>query len=137
MRIRVASSEACSGCHLCEIVCSLYHLGEVNPKRAAIHIVKEDLGTSINTPRVCLQCKDKTCLKGEEVDERAEVGTFIWPVERAQKCPYGALHIHDGHAYHCDLCGGDPRCVQVCTTGAIVTAGKEDGYGKIRERESS
>jgi ferredoxin len=28
----------------------------------------------------------------------------------------------DETAYHCDLCGGDPQCVKVCTPKAISLA---------------
>ena len=41
-------------------------------------------------------------------------------------CPIGAIEIFDDLVYVCDLCGGRPQCVEVCTEGAI-TYGAESG----------
>jgi Fe-S-cluster-containing hydrogenase component 2 len=118
MRIKV-NSEKCTGCHLCEHVCSLFHLGVVNPEKSAIRIQKDDLNTSMNTPLVCRQCKDMKCLEGEDVMEKFEKKQFLWERTRAERCPFDSLHIFGQDAYHCDLCGGHPQCVSVCTSAAI------------------
>jgi Fe-S-cluster-containing dehydrogenase component len=34
-------------------------------------------------------------------------------------CPVGALEIHEGIVYVCDLCGGRPACVEACTEKAL------------------
>jgi Fe-S-cluster-containing hydrogenase component 2 len=118
MRIRV-DKEKCSGCRLCETICSLSHLGVVNVEKSAIRIDKDDLGTSSNSPGVCRQCKQMKCLEGEGVIPKNERQKFTWPGERAEKCPFHALVAVGAHSYHCDLCGGRPQCVKVCTTGAL------------------
>jgi len=122
MKIRV-DKEKCSGCHLCEMVCSLFHLGVMNVERSAIRIEKDDLGASISTPVVCRQCKKMVCLSGEQADAAAEQGRFLWPGERSARCPFHALAVFDGTAHHCDLCKGDPQCVKVCTPQAIFVKG--------------
>jgi anaerobic carbon-monoxide dehydrogenase iron sulfur subunit len=73
---------------------SLFHFGVVNAEKSAVHVEKDDLDRSSNSPAVCRQCK-------------------------RMKCPFHALTVLGGHSYHCDLCGGRPQCVKVCTTGAI------------------
>jgi anaerobic carbon-monoxide dehydrogenase iron sulfur subunit len=118
MRIKV-EKEKCSGCHLCEMVCSLFHLGVLNIEKSAIRIERDDLDSSLNTPVVCRQCKKMKCLSKEEVDEAAEKKMFIWNESRVKACPFKALSLFEGRAYHCDLCGGDPQCTKVCTPGAI------------------
>jgi carbon-monoxide dehydrogenase iron sulfur subunit len=118
MRIRVNKGK-CSGCRLCEMVCSLFHLGSINIEKSAIRIQKDDLDTGLNRPLVCRQCRDMKCLEGEKVDNGSEKGRFVWDGVRAGRCPFGALGVFAGSAYHCDLCGGRPRCVRVCTPGAI------------------
>jgi aldehyde:ferredoxin oxidoreductase len=30
------------------------------------------------------------------------------------------VYLFKGKSYHWDLCGGNPQCVKVCTTGALV-----------------
>ena len=118
MRIKV-DEEKCSGCHLCETICSLFHLGVVNVEKSAVHVEKDDLDTNSNSPTVCRQCKQMKCLEGEEVSPEIERKKFAWPKAREKKCPFHALTVLGAHSYHCDLCGGRPQCVQVCTTGAI------------------
>ena len=118
MKIKI-DKKKCSGCHLCEVVCSLFHEGTINTEKSAIRIQKDDIHTSINTPIVCRQCKEMKCLSGEEVMERSEKKKFIWDRTRAERCPFDALTVFGKNAYHCDLCGGNPRCVKVCTPKAI------------------
>ena len=121
MRIRV-DPKKCSGCHLCEAVCSLLHLGAINTEKSAIRIKKDDLDTSLNAPVLCRQCKQMKCLAGEEVMSVQAKKDFIWDRVRAERCPFNALTVLDEKAYHCDLCGGNPQCIEVCTTEAISIA---------------
>ena len=119
MRIKV-NKKKCSGCRLCETMCSLFHGGAVNTGKSAIRIEKDDLDTSMNTPFVCRQCRSMACIEGEKVAPEAERKKFIWARQRSGKCPFQALNLFKGKSYHCDLCGGNPQCVMVCTTGALV-----------------
>lgn len=118
MRIRI-DQEKCSGCHLCEMACSLSHLGVINIEKSAIRILKDDLNTSLNIPVVCNRCKEMKCLYGEDVPEDREKEKFVWPEVRGRRCPFKALTVFGENAYHCDLCAGNPICVKVCTPGAI------------------
>jgi len=118
MRISV-DHEKCTGCHLCELVCSLFHLGVINPERSAIRIQKDDLDTSTNKPVVCRQCKEMRCLDGEGAAEASAKQQFQWAKKRAERCPFNRLNVLGQDAYHCDLCGGHPQCVRVCTSKAL------------------
>jgi len=119
MKIKV-NKEKCSGCHLCEMVCSLFHLRKINVEKSAIRIRKDDLDTSMNTPVLCRQCKEMKCLEGERIKEGSEKKKFIWSPMRAERCPFDALTAYAGRAYHCDLCLGNPQCIKVCTPGALT-----------------
>lgn len=105
------------------MVCSLIHGGCINPEKSAIRIQKDDLGTSMNVPVLCRQCNPMKCLSGETVGEAEERGKFIWDQSRIGRCPFKAVHPFGQQAYHCDLCGGTPKCVKVCTTKAIRLTG--------------
>lgn len=118
MKIKIDSIK-CTGCHLCELVCSLFHLSVMNTEKSAIRIVKDDLNTNLNRPIVCRQCKEMKCIEGESVEEAAERRKFIWSKQRADHCPFDALRTNGDWAYHCNLCGGKPQCIKVCTTKAI------------------
>jgi Fe-S-cluster-containing hydrogenase component 2 len=117
VKIKVAKKK-CSGCHLCEMVCSLFHTGAINVEKSAVRIQKNDLDNSYSTPIVCLQCKEMKCLE-DGIQERTEKKKFIWHKSRAKRCPFGALGVFENAAYHCDLCGGNPQCITVCTPGAL------------------
>jgi carbon-monoxide dehydrogenase iron sulfur subunit len=118
MRIKV-DKKRCSGCHICEMVCSLFHLKMINTEKSAIRIRKDDLDTSLNSPTLCHQCKEMECLHGKNVVEELEKKMFIWDKGRAEKCPFHALPVFGDAAYHCDFCGGDPQCVKFCTPKAL------------------
>ena len=119
MKIKI-DKEKCSGCRLCEMVCSMFHLAVINTEKSAIRIKKDDLETSLNQPVLCRHCKQMTCIEGEQVKASAERKKFVWERSRAEHCPFHALPCSGQNAYHCDLCGGNPQCVRVCTTGAIA-----------------
>jgi len=121
MKIKV-DSKKCSGCHLCEMVCSLFHLNIINIEKSAIRIKKDDLNTSLNTPLLCRQCKEMKCLEGEKGTKDKAKKRFVWNRIHAERCPFDALSILEEKAYHCDLCGGDPQCIKVCTPKAISIA---------------
>jgi carbon-monoxide dehydrogenase iron sulfur subunit len=123
MKIKV-ENEKCSGCHLCEVVCSLFHLGVINTEKSAIRVDKDDLNTGLNSPTLCRQCKEMKCLGGESANEAQEKKKFTWPTARAQRCPFRALPVFGEKAHHCDLCGGTPQCVKVCTPGAITLSAR-------------
>lgn len=121
MRIKV-EAEKCTGCHICEMVCSLYHEGVINPERSAIRISKDDFGDIVNTPVVCRQCKKMVCLDGyEESAQQEHRGKYGWDDLKAmEKCPFDAVFCFQSKVVHCDLCGGEPRCVQFCSVAAIT-----------------
>jgi len=128
MRIKV-DAQKCTGCHICEMVCSLYHEGVINLQRSAIRVSKDDFDEIVNTPAVCRQCKKMVCLDGHpEAYQQEHRKKYKWEdTSSIEKCPFDAIFTFQGSVVHCDLCGGDPRCVQYCSVEAItVDAGKED-----------
>ena len=130
MNIRLKiNSKKCSGCRLCEMACSIQHLGVVNTGRSAIRIYKDDLETGACKPVVCIQCKRMLCMDDDLPDQEAYRSRFIWERSFAESCPFDALVEWNDDIYHCDLCGGQAQCVSVCSTGAIQifdTGGTKD-----------
>lgn len=129
----VTDVEKCTGCGLCELMCSFKHIGEFNPVKSRIHkhvFWKQ----AIAIPVVCYQCEEPWCAricpagaitvgKDEtsgarliEVSEQKCVGCKMCMLA----CPYGCIVVSDsGYAEKCDLCDGDPECVKWCVTKAI------------------
>jgi carbon-monoxide dehydrogenase iron sulfur subunit len=84
--------------------------------------------TGIDGPAVCRQCRERTCLRcPEDAISVGPLGQVVVSQTACTlcgacetNCPVGAVEIHRGVVYVCDLCGGRPACVEACTEGAIL-----------------
>ncbi len=139
----------CSGCRLCEVMCSLYHEGKIWPEASRIRVFM--LIPGVEFPHFCTQCEDYPCVnacpvKALSVDE--ETGAVIVDREKCtacgmciEACPGKIPHIHpkDNYAVICDLCGGDPQCVKICQLGGwkalwIVPRSRVEKHCKLYAR---
>lgn len=127
-KILFVDPEKCTGCNICETVCSLHHEGVYNPSSARIHVVKwENAGLFI--PMVCQQCDPPVCeivCPVRAIHKDTETGALL--IEEScvncklcvMFCPLGGVGINKkGKVIKCDLCGGDPLCVKFCKTEAL------------------
>ncbi len=116
----------CSGCRRCEVNCTFFRSGKVGRSGARIKVVKIE-GMGIDFPVVCQLCRERYCTKCPEsaiqIDSLGQVVVSPTLCNACgiceTLCPIGAIEIFDEIPYVCDLCGGDPRCVEACTMGAI------------------
>ncbi len=117
---------------MCETACSFFHTGSTNRNMSRINIIQL-YEKGIDAPTVCLQCKDRFCSDCPEnaiaIGDLGQV--IVSPTSCSlcnkcvKNCPIGAIHKFNEFIYVCDLCGGNPRCVQACTEGAISFLPKE------------
>lgn len=120
----------CSGCRMCVMACSLTKTGTFNPTRSRISILKwEEEG--IMKPIVCRHCQHPPCMEVCPVDaisKDADTGIVsinqqecIGCRECLMECPFGGPSFDpvDNIVINCDLCGGNPQCVDICPTGAL------------------
>jgi carbon-monoxide dehydrogenase iron sulfur subunit len=119
----------CVGCCVCEYVCSMEHEKTYNPTKSRIRVVR--LNPFVNMAMACRLCQDPQCviacprealLQSEEtgvimVDEEMCNGC-AWCVEA---CDFGAIQLHPERrvAFLCDLCEGEPQCVEWCPEEAL------------------
>ncbi len=130
--------DLCTGCAICQMVCSELKNGGTNPRLALIRLEKHGL---VYLPVVCTQCRNAFCLKvcptkaicydkdsGAVVIEQAKCTGCGLCIEA---CQINAIVMDEqkGVACKCDLCGGEPACVRYCPTGAlelVMLGGEKD-----------
>lgn len=123
--------KSCTGCRVCEIVCSMEHLKRIEPSQARIRYAD-------NWPRVgkvefCRQCSKQAC-----VQACLEEALFLSPkgfvqIDRSrctgclacsEACPYGSLPTDGEAPLFCDTCSGRYQCVQWCPKKALKKVGE-------------
>jgi carbon-monoxide dehydrogenase iron sulfur subunit len=131
--------EKCSGCSRCEVNCSFFHSGKVGRQGSRIKVVKmEDIG--IDFPVVCRLCQERYCTKCPEsaisIGSHGQVvvsGSLCTACGICETlCPIGAIEMFEEMPYVCDLCGGDPRCLESCTLGAISFESDQAGKTSLK-----
>ena len=122
--------EKCTGCRLCENVCSVFHDGVSNPARSRIKVIKWE-SEGIYIPMSCQQCQDAPCMiicpvKAITRDEKlsrvmVNQDKCIGCRSCVTVCPFGAMNFNviDRKVFKCDYCDGDPQCVRFCDMKAV------------------
>ena len=121
--------ELCSGCRICELVCALKHFGVNNPKKSAVRVIVTYPHPVVRMPVVCSQCKVPVCADACPVGALSRADGVvaldkdkcISCMKCVDACPFGAIFAHEDVDYpiKCDLCGGEPECVEKCPKGAL------------------
>jgi Fe-S-cluster-containing hydrogenase component 2 len=136
-------AEKCTGCRLCELVCSVMHEGVSNAAKSRIQVVKwEEEGRYV--PVICQQCEDAPCQNVCPVAAISRDKDFGFLKVNPEVCigcrscvgvcPFGAMNYNPDtrRVFKCDLCGGDPQCVRFCDVKAVdfVSAGAVAAWKK-------
>ncbi len=142
-KVLMINYQKCTGCRLCELVCSVMHDGVSNPARSRIKVMKWE-SEGLYVPMSCQQCEDAPCMnvcpvKALSRDEDLGFVTVDYDVcigcrSCVAVCPFGAMNYNviDKKVFKCDLCGGDPQCVRFCEVKAVeyVDADRVSNYKK-------
>lgn len=139
--------EKCTGCRLCELVCSVMHNGVSNPSRSRIKIVKWE-SEGLYIPMSCQQCQDAPCMNvcpvkaisRDKALDHVKVDYDICIGCRAcvSACPFGAMSFDsaDRQVIKCDLCDGDPQCVRFCEVKALEYV-DADSVSVLKKRDAA
>lgn len=120
---------ACTGCHACELACSLKHFQVCGTEFSSIRI-HEFREENLFVPVICQACEDPVCVKLCPMDARkkTETGSLITDENKCIKCrtclyacPFCAAPVNPdtGRPVNCDLCRDEPLgpwCVRACQT---------------------
>jgi Fe-S-cluster-containing dehydrogenase component len=123
----------CTGCEVCESVCSMVHDNEFNPINSRIHRIR--IEPVINTSIACMKCYDPACIKACQINALSkDPETGLIHIDYnicdgcaacVRQCPYGVININTKirKAIVCDLCENTedkkPQCMEYCPKGAI------------------
>ena len=122
--------EKCTGCRICELTCSHEKTKEFSPLNSRIKIMKDERN-GINAPIVCQHCTDSSCahvcplnlyyVRESDGAVIAQEDSCIGCKACILACPYGAVSLDKDRekAVKCDLCEGEPECVDFCPSGAL------------------
>ena len=128
--IMVINQAKCTGCCLCEMVCSVKKEGVSDPSRARIHVIRWEM-EGLYFPMLCQHCEEALCeavCPVNAISKDASSGRVVTNADlcigcRAciSACPLGGVGFDakERKILRCDLCGGEPACVKYCDTKAI------------------
>jgi len=130
-------AEFCTGCGLCQLACSMVKEKAPNPARARIAIQRLVMD-GLMLPHICLNCKKPPCIEAcrrKAITKDARTGWVTIDKEKCNNCtlciaacPYQAIVLTpEKDVLLCDVCGGNPKCVEMCPTGAIQFASRTEG----------
>jgi len=130
-----ADPEKCTGCRICELVCSFVHYKVLNPARSRIRIERYDDGRDVAI--LCHNCEDAPCIEvcpsgalfHNTVGISVDVDKCVGCGNCMKVCPYGAIRLDPilKVANICDLCG---ECVRFCPPEALQWV--EGGGDEVR-----
>ncbi len=130
-------AEFCTGCGICQLACSLVKEKEANPARARIFIERVVMD-GLMIPHICLNCRKPSCIEAcrrGAITRDAQTGWVTIDKEKCNNCmlcvsacPFSAIVVTpEREVLLCDVCGGNPKCAEMCPTGAIQFAGRDKG----------
>lgn len=138
MRLRIVTRfDLCTGCRICELICSQVKEGAFNPRYARLRIKTTDDGL-FSQPVVCIHCDNPACMRVCPVQalyRHSDTQAIVLDQARCTNCGlcikycYLDMIKHDPGATKptkCDLCNGEPQCVAYCPTGALALVEIED-----------
>ena len=123
--------EKCVGCKLCELACSFSHFEEFNPSISFITNANFQDEPFFFVSITCFQCEEPYCMRicpAKAIKRNEETRAMVIDKNRCVgcrmctlACPFGNIIFleRDGVSAKCDLCDGDPKCVNICPTEAI------------------
>ncbi|HER27473.1 MAG TPA: 4Fe-4S dicluster domain-containing protein [Rhodospirillales bacterium] len=139
------TASKCTGCMTCEMACSFTkeQIFRTVHSRLRVFDFIADQGRFV--PYICTQCSDAWCAQACPVDAISlDPNTKAWIVAESKctgcractlACPFGSISHNSavGKAQKCDLCGGNPACVEACPTDALTFVADESmGLEKMR-----
>ncbi|MGI6368412.1 MAG: 4Fe-4S dicluster domain-containing protein [Anaerolineae bacterium] len=134
----VCDPDLCTGCRICEYVCSATKNGAMDANLSRIRVVRIEPVTMIAIS--CRMCADAPCVVAcprEALKQNPDTGVIEMDANKCdgcgwcvEACEFGAIVLNPASkkAEMCDLCGKEedgPQCVKFCPKEALSLATPE------------
>jgi len=129
-KIIVCDTDKCTGCEICEYICSIFKEKKVNWSKSRIRHIR--IEPTFDIAIACRKCETPLCIKAcprEAIIEQTDGSVSIdkdkcngcgWCIEA---CNFGALKLdwNAKCAFACDFCAeyDQPKCVEFCPYDAL------------------
>ncbi|MFX1519663.1 MAG: 4Fe-4S dicluster domain-containing protein [Promethearchaeota archaeon] len=150
----LVNPEKCTGCGVCELICSSTKEKVFNPRLSRIRVTRME--PFVDVALTCRFCEIPLCVSSCPMDalrQDEKSGTVgLWynlqlyripPPNHCigcgscvEHCKFGAMRLKRKRhpvPISCDLCGGETPCVKFCPTGALELTTLEMIAQKHRE----
>jgi Fe-S-cluster-containing hydrogenase component 2 len=140
----VSDPEKCTGCGICELVCSGVKEGGFNPLLSRIRMVR--LEPFSNMAISCRLCETPKCVKScprKALTADENTGVIVVDEQKCdgcrwcmEACEFGVIFVHKDKrtSQVCDLCQLNPKCVTFCPQEALQLMTGEELGQKMRKR---
>jgi len=130
MKVVFVELDRCIACLSCEHAC-LFQQAELKKGDSPNIFVNLDMDRRRIYTGTCLQCETALCMEVCPVSALTrdpETEAVVVDKEKClgcgmcvTACPFGYMHLDESlrKATKCDLCGGNPKCVQMCMARAL------------------
>ena len=131
--------EKCTGCGICEYACSFEKEKTFSPLKSRIRTTS--IGLLIKNSVACMLCEDAPCVAScpeKALEQSKETGLVQVDKYRCvgrqgcgwciHACEFGAIALDPDSklVIVCDLCDGEPKCVERCPEEALELVRRDD-----------
>ena len=128
--------EKCTGCGICEIICSIKRENQYNPRFSRIKIL--GIYGLVNLAMTCRLCYNASCVIAcprQCLVQSEKTGIIIVDENKCdccsvciEVCPHGAISLHPEKdtVLICDLCEGEPKCIEWCPEEALSLVSQKE-----------
>lgn len=146
MKIITFDSKKCVGCLNCELACAYENSLTTCEREESMIRVNHYIDEHAIIPMTCLHCEEAWCMNicpAGAISRVDSTGAVVINQDKCVgckmcilACPYGSIHFDDRKlvSAKCNLCGGEPRCVEHCIAAALNYEEPEEYAERMRKR---
>jgi len=146
MKVITIDPTKCVGCRNCELACAFINSKTTCERKASMIRVNHYIDEHAVIPMTCLHCDDPWCMAvcpAGAIVRDPDTNAVVIDQDKCAgckmcmlACPYGNIHFDEERhvSTKCTLCGGRPRCVGHCISGALNFEEVEEYAAKTRSK---